>query len=108
MLMLLSSTSMAQTVLIVGDSISAGYGISVDQGWVNLLNKRIQQQIVTKPPQSINVINASVSGETPAAVWRVYPNSSPPINQVWWCWSLVVTTAYVDNRRKSLNKTWGK
>jgi acyl-CoA thioesterase-1 len=64
MLMLLSSTSMAQTVLIVGDSISAGYGISVDQGWVNLLNKRIQQQIVTKPPQSINVINASVSGET--------------------------------------------
>ena len=62
--MLLSSTSMAQTVLIVGDSISAGYGISVDQGWVNLLNKRIQQQIVTKPPQSIKVINASVSGET--------------------------------------------
>lgn len=64
MLILLSSTSMAQTVLIVGDSISAGYGISVEQGWVNLLNKRIQQQIVTKPPHSINVINASVSGET--------------------------------------------
>jgi acyl-CoA thioesterase I len=64
MLVLLSSTSMAQTVLIVGDSISAGYGISVDQGWVNLLNKRIQQQIVTKPPHSINVVNASVSGET--------------------------------------------
>lgn len=44
------------TVLVVGDSLSAGYGIKLEQGWVNLL-----QQQMTK---EANIINASVSGET--------------------------------------------
>lgn len=46
-------------ILVLGDSISAGYGIPRDQGWVNLLQKRLQQQGHDQP-----VINASISGET--------------------------------------------
>ena len=47
------------TLLIVGDSISAGYGIPVDYGWVELLEQRLVQQ---KIPWK--VVNASISGET--------------------------------------------
>lgn len=45
-------------ILILGDSLSAGYGIDVKSGWVNLL----QQRLTGKYPH--RVINASVSGET--------------------------------------------
>lgn len=44
------------TVLVMGDSLSAGYGITLEQGWVNLL----QQQMANEA----KIINASVSGET--------------------------------------------
>jgi acyl-CoA thioesterase-1 len=48
-----------QTILVFGDSISAGYGIIVSQGWVNLLAARLQ-----KEGYGFRVVNASVSGET--------------------------------------------
>jgi acyl-CoA thioesterase-1 len=47
------------TILIVGDSLSAGYGIKVETGWVNLLAKRLAEQ-----GYEYRVVNASVSGET--------------------------------------------
>ncbi|MCK7608288.1 arylesterase [Acinetobacter portensis] len=50
----------AKTIMIVGDSLSAGYGVQVEQGWVNLLKKRLEQQY----PKKHKVVNASVSGET--------------------------------------------
>ncbi|MGG6569641.1 UNVERIFIED_CONTAM: arylesterase [Acinetobacter baumannii] len=50
----------AKTILILGDSISAGYGIEPKQGWVQLLQKRLDQQY----PKQHKVVNASVSGET--------------------------------------------
>lgn len=50
----------AKTILVVGDSISAGYGINADQSWVKLLQKRLDQQY----PKQHRVVNASVSGET--------------------------------------------
>ncbi len=50
----------AKTILILGDSLSAGYGIDVKQGWVNLLQQRLDQQY----PKQHKVVNASVSGET--------------------------------------------
>ena len=50
----------AKTIMIVGDSLSAGYGISLQQGWVHLLQKRLDQQY----PKQHKVVNASVSGET--------------------------------------------
>lgn len=51
----------ARTVLVFGDSLSAGYGMAAPQGWVALLGKRL----VAKRP-GWNVVNASVSGETTA------------------------------------------
>lgn len=50
----------AKTIMILGDSLSAGYGVSVQQGWVHLLQKRLDQQY----PKQHKVVNASVSGET--------------------------------------------
>jgi len=47
------------TVLIFGDSLSAGYGIEVDQSWAALLQVRLNEQ-----GYEHRVINASISGET--------------------------------------------
>ena len=47
--------------LIVGDSISAAYGMSLEEGWVALLARRLDQG----HPQ-YSVVNASISGETSA------------------------------------------
>lgn len=60
MMLLLPATSFAKTILILGDSISAGYGMNPQQGWVNLLKLRLDQDYPTKH----QVINASASGET--------------------------------------------
>ncbi len=49
----------AQTILVFGDSLSAAYGIRQQDGWVALLQQRLQQQRA-----DYNVVNASVSGET--------------------------------------------
>lgn len=64
--LLLSSVSGAmaaetRTVLVMGDSLSAAYGLAPEQGWVMLLGKRVQAR---KP--GWRVANASVSGETTA------------------------------------------
>ncbi len=47
----------APVLLILGDSLSAAYGIPVDQGWVALLEKRLQDR-----GEDYHVVNASVSG----------------------------------------------
>jgi|GEM_PF-162661 len=47
------------TVLVFGDSISAAYGIQQSDGWVALLEQRLQQR-----SSAARVVNASVSGET--------------------------------------------
>jgi acyl-CoA thioesterase-1 len=49
----------APTVLVFGDSLSAGYGINVKDGWVALLAKRLAAE-----GYGYQVVNASVSGET--------------------------------------------
>ena len=49
----------ASTVLVFGDSLSAGYGIDVDQSWPALLQLRLESQ-----GYEHRVINASISGET--------------------------------------------
>lgn len=46
-------------ILIVGDSLSAGYGVAVDSTWVALLGRRLASQ-----GYGHRVVNASVSGET--------------------------------------------
>jgi acyl-CoA thioesterase I len=46
-------------VLVVGDSLSAGYGVAVDSTWVALLQKRLAAQ-----GYGYRVVNASISGDT--------------------------------------------
>lgn len=50
-----------RTVLVMGDSLSAAYGLAAEEGWVALLQKRLD----TEKPQW-RVVNASISGETTA------------------------------------------
>lgn len=50
-----------RTVLVMGDSLSAAYGLSAAQGWVALTAERVK---TTKP--GWRVVNASISGETTA------------------------------------------
>ncbi len=66
----------APVILVLGDSLSAGYGLQVEQGWVSLLQRRLKERGF--PHQ---VINASISGDTtdgglsrlPAALERHRP-----------------------------------
>jgi acyl-CoA thioesterase-1 len=54
-------TAMAKSIVVLGDSISAGYGIEVEEGWVALLQKKL---IASNGNYSIS--NASISGDTSA------------------------------------------
>jgi acyl-CoA thioesterase I len=47
-------------VLVLGDSLSAEYGLARDSGWVKLLEQRLERQTSNE----YSVVNASISGET--------------------------------------------
>lgn len=69
MLCLAGSTgTWAQSILVLGDSISAAYGMSLEQGWVALMGDRLAQEF----PES-DVVNASISGETTSGGLRRLP-----------------------------------
>ncbi|WP_137817189.1 arylesterase [Pseudomonas sp. 2FG] len=61
MLLLWAQGAAADTVLVVGDSISAALGLETSQGWVALLQKRLVEDGFEQ-----NVVNASISGDTSA------------------------------------------
>lgn len=73
----LSSSATAGTLLVLGDSLSAGYGLAPGQGWVSLLQQRLEQR-----GDAWRVVNASISGDTtaggrsrlPAALERHQPD----------------------------------
>ena len=54
-----SAYSAPKTVLVVGDSLSAEYGIARGAGWVSLLEQKLKAEKV-----EARVVNASISGET--------------------------------------------
>lgn len=60
-LCLLTTQAVAErpTIVVLGDSLSAGYGIDAHDGWVHLLQQRLQQQ-----GYPYRVVNASISGDT--------------------------------------------
>lgn len=58
---LMSMPTSAKSMVVLGDSISAGYGIEVSQGWVALLREQLQSH---NPPYSVH--NESISGDTTA------------------------------------------
>jgi acyl-CoA thioesterase-1 len=55
-------------ILVLGDSISAAYGMSLEQGWVALLEEKLETDAAT-----VEVVNASISGETTAGGLRRLP-----------------------------------
>ncbi|MBK8073896.1 MAG: arylesterase [Ramlibacter sp.] len=54
-----AQASAARTILVVGDSLSAEYGLKRGTGWVALLEQRLAREKVTA-----RVVNASISGDT--------------------------------------------
>ncbi len=61
MVVALPGHSASKTLLVLGDSISAEYGLPRGSGWVSLMQRRLSQE---KP--EYQVVNASISGETTA------------------------------------------
>ncbi|MDA8752560.1 arylesterase, partial [Halieaceae bacterium] len=70
LLLSLSAAGNAQqpAILVLGDSISAAYGMSLDQGWVALLERRLASS-----HPDYQVVNASISGETSGGGLRRLP-----------------------------------
>ena len=66
------------TVLVFGDSLSAGYGIDVDRSWTALLQNRLR-----KLGYEHRVVNASITGETTeggaARIGAALENFSPDL-----------------------------
>jgi acyl-CoA thioesterase-1 len=62
---MMCAPSYAATILVLGDSLSAGYGMAEDQGWVQLLRDKLP---------NAHIINGSVSGETTAGGLRRLPS----------------------------------
>jgi acyl-CoA thioesterase-1 len=71
-----------QTILVVGDSLSAAHNIATEQGWVHLLQNRLGEMGPVKGDSSWRVVNASISGETslsgrqrlPALLAKLHPD----------------------------------
>ena len=61
LLFFLPAVCHAATVLVFGDSLSAGFGLRIEEAWPSLLQKRIAGEGFKQ-----TVVNASVSGETTA------------------------------------------
>jgi acyl-CoA thioesterase-1 len=63
---------------VLGDSISAAYGIEVEQGWVHLLAERLRQE-----GSKAQVRNESISGETSAGglarIDRILSEQNPAV-----------------------------
>lgn len=56
-----TAASGATTVLVLGDSLSAEYGLPRGSGWVTLLTQQLARE-----KRAVNVVNASISGDTTA------------------------------------------
>lgn len=54
-----AATAVPATILVVGDSLSAEYGIARGSGWVALLEQRLAREKI-----GARVVNASISGDT--------------------------------------------
>lgn len=56
-----SNATKTENILILGDSLSAEYGLAKNSGWINLLSEKLNAN-----RNSVKIINASISGETTA------------------------------------------
>lgn len=65
----IASVVNAKTLLIVGDSISAGFGIESGKGWVSLLERKLNEN-----SYNYSIVNASISGDTTSNGLSRFPN----------------------------------
>jgi len=61
LLLIVPMTAPARIILVVGDSLSAAYGIPVEKGWVSLLQERLDTE-----GYPYRIVNDSISGDTTA------------------------------------------
>jgi acyl-CoA thioesterase-1 len=61
LLLVFPAVASARIILVVGDSLSAAYGIPVEQGWVALLQERLDTE-----GYPCRIVNDSISGDTTA------------------------------------------
>lgn len=61
----------APTILVVGDSLSAGYQIGLNKGWVNLMSNKLQKENLQH-----NIINISVNGATTSDALKAIKNGN--------------------------------
>ncbi len=59
-MLLLSAPAWPTTILVMGDSISAAYGLAEKDGWVQLA----ENELSTRHPEDVTFVNASISGDT--------------------------------------------
>jgi acyl-CoA thioesterase-1 len=64
------ASSQDRSILVVGDSLSAGYGVPLDLGWVTLLQARLVEE-----GYGYRVVNASISGDTTGGGLRRLPRA---------------------------------
>jgi len=64
-----ASTAGKPVILVLGDSLSAEYGLKRGEGWVPLLEKRLAQQKI-----AATVVNASISGDTSSGGRARFPS----------------------------------
>ncbi len=69
---MLPASVQANTILVMGDSLSAAYGIELEQGWVNMLQNKLNQ--IQDHDNPWHIINASVTGETTAGALARLPD----------------------------------
>lgn len=72
LLLLLTYSAAASTpsIVVFGDSLSSGFGLSTGQGWVELLKQRLHSQ-----DYNYRVINASIAGDTTASALSRLPQA---------------------------------
>jgi acyl-CoA thioesterase-1 len=56
-----SSAGQEKTIVVVGDSLSSGYGLAAEQSWVAMLSRRLEAEAY-----GYEVVNASIAGDTSA------------------------------------------
>lgn len=84
--------ALAGTVLVVGDSISAAFGLETSQGWVHLLQERL-----VEGDESWRVVNASISGDTTAGGLARLDPLLEEHTLKWSFWSWAAMTDCVGN-----------
>ena len=82
-------------LLVLGDSLSAAYGMPQDQGWVSLLAKQPEMA-------DIQIINASISGETSSGGLQRLPKLMTQHQPKWLVLELGINDAF---RGQNLKRT---